>query len=409
MEKDNQPRQTAADIYSPFHRPIYMMAKPAGAACNLACGYCYYLDKASMAPGGRPGVMSDETLEHFIRSYIEAQPTTDVLFTWHGGEPLLRGIKFYERALALQCKYAGGHRIDNCIQTNGTLINRDWCGFFRDNGFLVGLSIDGSRVMHNRYRLTSDGRPTWAAVTMAAALLDLYGVEWNAMAVVSRETETDPLGFYRYFRDELKCRYLQFAPLVEREHAGRLLSPDDPGGVITPFSVTPQGWGEFLCAVYDEWVIHDVGSMFVQLFDATLANWAGQPPGLCTLAPDCGHALVLEHDGTVYSCDHFVYPDHCLGNISDTPIPAMFVSPRQREFAERSRRLPKECLSCQWLHLCHGECPKNRIVPSSEPGKPLNYLCPGYKRFFSHSASTMQTMLALWQQGKPASEVMKHT
>lgn len=382
------------------------MAKPVGAACNLACGYCYYQDKSRLYGAGGTRRMSDDMLELFVRSYIEASPQQDVLFTWHGGEPLLRGLDFYQRALRLQRKYAAGHKIDNCIQTNGTMIDRQWCEFFRENNILVGLSIDGPRHVHDYYRTDSSGRPSWAVVTGAARMLSLYNVEWNAMAVVSDLTIQQPLEFYRFFRDELRCRFLQFAPLVERFEDGRMLSPEEPGGRMAPFAVTPQGWGDFLCAIYDEWVTRDVGEMFVQLFDATLANWAGVPPGLCTLAPDCGHALVMEHNGDVYSCDHFVYSENKLGNLRDTPFPAMLLSDKQSAFAQRSRELPGECRLCEWLRLCNGECPKNRVTVSADGGR-LNYLCAGYRRFFSHSAPTMRVMLDLWQRGLPASLVME--
>lgn len=396
----------AEAIGSPFARPLYVMTKPAGAACNLACGYCYYLDKSRLY-ANVPQVMTDAMLERFVREYIAAQPQEAVMFTWHGGEALLRNRAFYERALQLQRKYAGGHHIDNCIQTNGTLITADWCRFFRDNNILIGLSIDGPQRFHDEYRRDRNDRPTFLRVTKAAQLLNAYGVEWNAMAVVNDYNADYPLEFYRFFRDTLRCRYLQFTPIVERLDGGEMVQPDKTDGELAPFSVSPRQWGEFLCAIFDEWVRKDVGEMFVQIFDATLANWVGAPPGICTLAPSCGHALVMEFNGDVYSCDHFVYPDHYLGNISDTPLVSMVISKRQQEFAEKSTRLPGQCLRCRYLSLCNGECPKNRITLSADGEPGLNYLCEGYYRFFAHSEKAMRFMKNELANGRPPANIMK--
>lgn len=395
----------AATIESPFVRPLYVMAKPAGASCNLRCKYCYYLDKTELYPGVTP-VMSDAVLERFVRDYIAAQPQEAVMFTWHGGEALLRDRKFYERVLQLQRKYAGGHHIDNSLQTNGTLINDDWCRFFRDNNFLIGLSIDGPQRFHDEFRRDRNGRPTYPKVMRGVELLNRHGVEWNAMAVVNSGNAEYPLEFYRFFRDTLGCRYLQFTPIVERLDGGKMAQPDKRMGEIAPFSVSPLQWGDFLCAIFDEWVRRDVGEMFVQLFDATLANWVGVPPGVCTLAPECGQALVMEFDGSVYSCDHFVYPDHYLGNISNKSLISMIVSERQQEFADKSRKLPGKCLKCRYLFACNGECPKNRIsvTECGEPG--LNYLCEGYHRFFAHSERAMRFMRNEYVNNRPPSNIM---
>ena len=391
-------------IDSPFARPFYLMVKPAGAACNLACEYCYYLDKSRLydTHGKRGSYMDDSMLEIYVREYIAASPQDTVLFTWHGGEALLRDIRFYERALELQARYAGGRRIDNCIQTNGTLLNEEWCRFFRDNGFLVGLSVDGPRDVHDTYRVTPLGKPTFQKVMTAARLLDRYGVEWNAMAVVNDVNVKRPLEFYRFFRDTLGCRYLQFAPIVERYSEGRMLSPDEPGGVMAPFSITPEEWGEFLCTIFDEWVRNDVGQMFVQLFDATLCNWVGITPGTCTMAAECGHAPVMEHNGDVYSCDHFVYPEHYLGNITTSPLIGMMISDKQRRFGASKRdALPRQCRECLYLHLCNGECPKNRIVLTADGEPGLNYLCEGFHRFFAHSEPYMRFMADEYLHNRP--------
>lgn len=366
--------------------------------CNLACEYCYYLDKQKLyhSPSKTSDMfMSDRLLDKFVRDYIEAQPADSVLFTWHGGEPLLRGLGFYERALALQQKYAGGRRVDNSIQTNGTLLTDEWCRFLRNNNFLVGISIDGPREVHDAYRRMRGGAPTFDAVMRGIELLDRHGVEWNAMAVVNDINVRQPLEFYHFFRDTLGCRFLQFAPIVERIAKNGLCSPVDADGDVTPYSVEPDLWGGFLCALFDEWWrLDDVGSVFVQLFDATLANWAGVQPGICTLAETCGHALVMEHNGDVYSCDHFVYPTHFLGNMLDKPLISMAMDPRQIRFGAAKRdSLPAQCRDCEWLRLCHGECPKNRIsrTPDGEPG--LNYLCTGYRRFFAHTAPYFKILL----------------
>lgn len=371
--------------------PLSVMAKPAGASCNLACEYCYYADKSRIY-GNRPQMMTDELLEQFIRDYIASQPQEAVMFTWHGGEPLLRNRKFYELALSLQRKHADGHHIDNCIQTNGTLINQDWCKFFHDNNFLIGLSIDGPMNLHDEYRCDHQDRPTFLRVLKAARLLQTYGVDWNAMATVNNVNADHPLEFYRFFRDTLKCRYLQFTPIVERIDKGLQIQADVAGGDMAPYSVTPEQWGSFLCTIFDEWVKNDVGKMYVQLFDATLANYVGVPPGVCTLAGKCGQALVMEHNGDVFSCDHFVYPDHHLGNILESSFPTMLNGERHQGFIAKSRQLSEKCLNCRYIHICNGECPKNRIVPNPEGGPNLNYLCEGYFRFFSHTEKAMLFM-----------------
>lgn len=386
---------------------MYVMTKPAGAACNLACEYCYYLGKANLYPK-TPQVMTDALLERFIRDYISAQTEESVMFTWHGGEPLLRNRKFYERVLELQRKYADGHHIDNSLQTNGTLLTSDWCKFFRDNNFLIGLSIDGPEWLHDEYRRDRRDNPTFLRVIKAARLLNSHGVEWNAMAVVNDYNADYPLEFYRFFRDTLECGFLQFTPIVERTAFGVMLQPDMPGGEVAPFSVSPKQWGEFLCAIFDEWVKNDVGQIFVQIFDATLANWMGVPPGVCTLAKECGHALVMEFNGDVYSCDHFVFPDYYLGNITETSLPDMANSQRHLKFIDKSNTLPYKCQACRYLFACNGECPKNRISTTAE-GKPgLNYLCEGYYRFFAHSEKAMQFMKTEILSGRPPSNVMKY-
>ncbi len=376
-----------AKAASPFSRPLYVMAKPIGAHCNLSCRYCYYLEKQHLYADVPQHLMTEETLEHFIQTYIEAQTADEVLFTWHGGEPLLRPLSFYKKAVTLQQKYANGRRIANALQTNGTLLTEDWTRFLAENHWLVGVSIDGTQEMHDAFRINRQGRPSWVKVRRGIDLLNRFGVEWNAMAVVNNFNADYPLDFYRFFRDELECRYLQFTPIVERG---------------LDCNVAPRQWGEFLCQVFDEWVGRDVGEMFVQLFDATLANWVGVTPGVCTMARDCGHAAVMEFNGDVYSCDHFVFPEHKLGNIRSHTLVEMLYGEQQTAFGRMKQdTLARQCRECQWLFACNGECPKNRW----EGG--LNYLCQGYRQFFGHVAPAMDRMKELLQQGLPPADIMK--
>lgn len=375
--------------YSPFSHPLYVMLKPAGSKCNLACRYCYYLEKHAYGDKTDDFIMSDRVLEEFVKQYIESQTMQEVLFTWHGGEPLLRPLSFYKNALRLQRQYARGRHIDNCIQTNGTLLTDEWCRFLKDNNFLVGVSVDGPKSIHNKYRCNS-----YDDVIKGIELLNKYEVQWNAMAVVNNINVEKPLEFYRYFRDELGCRFLQFTPIVERRDKDGLLMPGmKEGGELTKTSILSKQWGVFLCEIFDEWVRHDVGEMFVQLFDATLANWCGVPPGICSLAPVCGHSAAMEYNGDLYSCDHFVFPDYKLGNINSNSITSMMYGERQRMFGLAKRAtLPRQCKECQYLFACNGECPKNRFVADEYGDFGLNYLCEGYLMFFRHVAPAMDFM-----------------
>lgn len=380
----------------PFARPLYVMTKPVGAVCNLACAYCYYLEKANLYKDTSKHVMSDELLEKFIREYIGSQTMHEVLFTWHGGETLMRPLSFYRKVVELQRQYAGGHAIDNCIQTNGTLLTDEWCEFFKENNWLVGISIDGPQEFHDEYRKNRSGRPSFAKVMQGIRLLNKHGVEWNAMAVVNDYNADYPLEFYHFFK-EIGCRYIQFAPIVERlskhEDGRYLATPLQPGEQLADFSVSPEQWGNFLCTLFDEWVRNDVGQIFIQLFDSTLANWVGEQPGICSMAKTCGHAGVMEFNGDVYACDHYVFPEFKLGNIYQQTLVEMMYSERQMEFGQmKQKSLPSQCRACEFLFACNGECPKNRFATtaSGEPG--LNYLCKGYHRFFKHVAPYMDYM-----------------
>ena len=397
---------------SPFAHPMYIMLKPAGSLCNLRCRYCYYLEKNKLYQEQKNHVITNELLEKFVKDYIAAQTTPQVLFTWHGGETLMRPVAFYKRALELQRIYGRGRQIDNCIQTNGTLLTDDWCEFFKANNFLVGVSIDGPQEFHDEYRKTATGRPTFRKVMEGINLLNKHGVEWNALAVVNDFNADYFLDFYHFFKD-IGCHYIQFTPVVERmvQRPDRLtLAPGmQEGGELTDFSVTAEQWGSFLCTIFDEWVHHDVGDYFIQLFDATLANWVGQAPGVCTMAKECGHAGVMEFDGDVYSCDHFVYPEHLLGNLHTQTIFEMMNSPRQKAFARMKHELlPRQCKECRFQFACHGECPKNRFIRDKYGNPGLNYLCKGYLQFFEHVAPYMDFMKNELDNHRAPANVMNH-
>ena len=400
------------NIANSFAKPLYVMLKPAGAHCNLACKYCYYLEKNKLYPTAQRHLMSNEMLEQFTREYIEAQTMNQVLFTWHGGEPLLRSIDFYRKALSLQQKYAGGRRIDNVIQTNGTLLTDEWCEFFAQNHWLVGISIDGQQPDHDHYRLTAAGKLSWKKVMQGIKLLKKHGVEWNAMAVVNAYNVNHPMEFYRFFKEN-GCQFLQFTPIVERltrhEDGRTLASLADKNEIpLSEASVTPEQWGYFLCAIFDEWVRKDVGKIFVEIFDCTLANWMGISPGICAYSKECGHAGVMEHNGDVYSCDHFVFPEYKLGNIRDHSLIDMLYGEQQQEFSRlKHSSLPRQCKECDMEFACHGECPKNRFMKDKYGDSGLNYLCLGYYHYYQHVAPYMDYMKQELMAQRPPSNIMK--
>jgi len=401
-------------MLSPLSSPLYVMAKPVGSLCNLTCKYCYYLEKNNLYTD-QPRTqlqMSDETLERFIRQYIESQTQPQVLFTWHGGEPLMRPISFYRKALALQRQYAGGRLIDNCLQTNGTLLTDEWCRFLHDNNFLVGVSIDGPQEFHDEYRRARGGQPSFYRVMKGIELLERHGVEWNAMGVVNDYNADYPLEVYHFYK-EIGCKFIQFTPIVERilPHAdGRHLASiaDEAEGELADFSVRPGQFAHLACAIFDEWVRRDVGEVFVQLFDSTLARWVGQAPGVCSMAETCGHAAVIEANGDLYSCDHFVFPEYRLGNIHRDTITALLYSSRQRDFGRAKRDdLPLQCHTCPWLFACNGGCPKDRFRTTAQGDPGLNYLCQDYRRFFSHVAPYMDFMRDELLAERPPANVMQ--
>jgi len=408
-----QSQQTAR---APFH----VMTKPVGSLCNLNCSYCFYLEKAHLYADTSNFRMRPEVLEAYVRDYIAAQPGPTVHFAWQGGEPTLLGVKFFRDVLELQRRHANGKSIENAFQTNGVLLDDEWAEFFATNRFLVGLSIDGPRELHDAYRVDKGNGPTFDRVLAGLKVLKKHGVEFNTLTTVHRRNSLQPLQVYRFLK-EVGSGYLQFIPIVERAAAennttsGLWLAPppDHPeaeelDAQVTPWSVRPAEYGEFLCRIFDEWVARDVGSVFVQQFDTALANWAGELPGICIFSEKCGRALAVEHNGDVYSCDHFVYPRYRLGNLLNSSLAAMVDSPAQPAFGDaQSSSLPRYCCECAYRFACHGECPKHRFLrtPHGEPG--LNYLCAGYKKFFSHIDSAMTTMTTLLHSNRAPAEITK--
>jgi len=396
-------------------RPFHLLAKPIGPLCNLDCAYCFYLEKAALYPdrhGLGDWAMSNEVLDTFVRSYITQAPGPVVSFAWQGGEPTLLGVEYFRNIVALQERYADGRPIENALQTNGVLLDDAWCAFLREHEFIVGISIDGPRELHDRYRLDRGGRPTFDSVVRGIQLLQQHDVTFNTLTVVHRNNAPYPHDIYGFLTD-LGSRFLQFIPIVERighPHRGpgpALASPEDPTAPVTPWSVRPDDYGTFLCSIFDRWVRHDVGRVAVQLFEVALESWLGLPQSLCLFRDTCGDALAVEHNGDVYSCDHYVYPTHRLGNILQDPLGSLVSSPTQGRFGEAKRdTLPAYCRRCDVRFACHGECPKNRftVTPDGEPG--LNYLCGAYKRFFSHVMPFMQVMAQKVRAGEPAADVM---
>lgn len=401
-------------MIAPFSHPMYVMTKAVGASCNMTCKYCYYTEKKHLYRDDARQVMSDEVLERFTRQYIEAQTMNEILFTWHGGEPLMRPVSFYEKAIRLQQQYGRGRTINNCFQTNGTLINDEWAAFFKRHNILVGVSIDGPQLYHDAYRRSRGGEPTFCQVMRGIEILNRHGVDWNAMAVVNNLNAEAPLAFYHFFK-EIGCHYIQFTPVVERikgHEDGRHLASlaDEEALSLAPFSVTPGQWGRFLCEIFDEWVRQDVGTYFIQLFDATLANYAGVAPGVCAMAESCGHAGVMEYNGDLYSCDHFVFPEYRLGNIHQQTLTEMLYGERQTAFGiNKKATLPQQCRECKHLNICHGECPRNRFMKDRYGNPGLNYLCAGYHQFFDHSAPYFQFMKQELDNGRAPANVMHYT
>ena len=396
-------------------KPFHIMAKPHGPICNLDCTYCYYLEKENLYAGsGRDFRMRDEVLDNYVRQYIQAQPTSVVHFAWQGGEPTLLGVPFFERAIELQKKYADGKKIENTFQTNGTLLDDKWGEFLARNRFLIGVSIDGPEELHDAYRVDKGGQPTFARVMRGLETLKKHGVEFNTLTVINRLNSYRPNEVYRFLK-QIGSKFLQFIPIVEQ-----VASEPDPNGLVllkpysrqkaevSGWSVEPLQFGRFLQQIFDTWVIQDVGRIFVQIFDVALESWYGLPQSLCVFAPECGRALAVEHNGDLYSCDHFVYPENRLGNIMERAMGSLISSAQQARFgAAKAAALPSDCQKCDVRFACNGECPKHRFTQTAAGEYGLNYLCAGYKHFFHHIDPYMRFMANELRNNRSPSRVME--
>lgn len=396
--------------------PFWVMSKPIGPKCNLDCTYCYYLDKVALYPDEGRFRMAPEVLETFIRDYIDSQSRAglrEIQFVWQGGEPTMLGLDYFRTIIALQRKHCPpDYLIRNALQTNGTLLDDEWAAFLREEQFLVGLSLDGPPHLHDHYRRDRRGLPSASRVLAGWQLLRRYRVDTNILCVVNARNVRFPLEVYRYLRD-LGVQFMQFIPVVERiDQHGRLAPPPRPDDgdafTIAPWSVPPGDYGRFLCRIFDEWVRHDVGRVFVQLFDLQLGVWAGQPASLCVFAETCGAGLALEHNGDLFACDHYVHPEYRLGNITQAPIDALAALPQQRQFGlDKTARLPLACRQCEWRFACHGGCPKDRFLATPEDGPEwLNYFCESNRMFFAHAAPHLAAMVRLLHQGQPPARIM---
>ncbi|MGZ0707268.1 anaerobic sulfatase-maturation protein [Coraliomargarita sp. W4R53] len=404
------------------NQSFHIMTKPAGPLCNLDCTYCFYLEKTKLFPANHSFKMSDAVLETYIKGYIDAQPGMEVSFAWQGGEPTLAGLPFFKKVIELQKRYAGGKRIENAFQTNGTLLADEWCEFLKANDFLVGVSIDGPEELHDAYRVDRKGLGTYRQVVRGIELCKKHGVEFNTLTVVNAKNVQHPLEVYRFLR-EIGSQFIQFIPLVERRadsdsnQLGLGLShPPDLSSAatmhfepeVTDWSVPARALGDFYCKIFDRWVGRDVGRVYVQLFDVTLGKWVGAPGGVCMYAETCGRAVAMEHNGDLYACDHYVYPRYHLGNVMNQSIASMVDSDQMREFGEAKRsRLPKQCRECEVRFCCNGDCPKHRFARTKDGEYGVSYLCAGLKQFFQHSAPAMKTMAQLYQNQRSPMEIMK--
>lgn len=400
--------------------PLQVTTKPTGPRCNLDCGYCYYLKKDRLYPDTRKFRMSDDVLETFIRDYIASQSrlgAPEIWFLWHGGEPTLLGVDYYRALVGLQRKYCPpGKIIRNALQTNGTLLDSEWVVFLKENDFLVGLSIDGPRHLHDRYRVGRRELPTFGKVMAALELLREGGVQFNVLTVVHRENARKPGELYRFLKG-LGVEFMQFIPAVERvanpaadtKGVRGARQPDtEIAALVTPWSVLPDAYGRFLCGIFDEWIKRDVGRIFVQFFDVQLALWMGGPAGLCWFSETCGRQTALEHNGDLYACDHYVRPDYLLGNIMRTPLDVLAASPDLHRFGDgKKRTLPSCCIECEFRFACHGGCPQHRFLRGRESDENLNYFCASYRRFFAHAGPDLKVMANFIRRGQPASRIME--
>jgi uncharacterized protein len=401
----------------------HLLAKPAGAACNLGCKYCFFLSKENLYAERESPLMDDAVLDTYLRQLMESSPGPQVQVAWQGGEPMLRGLDFYRRSVELAEKYRQPHQsILHTMQTNGTLVDDEWAAFFKEHGYLVGLSVDGPREMHDAYRINKKGQGSFDAVIHGWNLLRKHGVDTNILCTINAANQDHPLEVYRFFRDVLEARYIQLIPIVERatEHTiafankgwGGNRGTDRPlyrqeGSLVTGRTVSPEAFGSFLVGVFDEWIQRDVGKVFVTTFDVALGSWLGQH-NACVVAPTCGAALTMEHNGDVYSCDHYVEAGHKLGNVKETSLRSLVTSEQQRRFGQaKFDTLPRYCKECPVLFACYGECPRNRFIETPDGEAGLNYLCAGYKAFFQHIDKPMKTMASLVRQGGFAEQIMQ--
>jgi len=394
------------------------MAKPIGPVCNLACKYCFYLEKTHLFPGNEKYRMTDDTLEIFVKNYIETNPAQEITFAWQGGEPTLMGIDFFKKAVELQKKYSNGKKISNAFQTNGIVLDDQWCEFFAENHFLVGISIDGPPEINDAFRVDKNGNKTTDIVVRSIEMMKKAGVAFNSLACVNRLSGSKPVEVYNFLKS-IGVDFMQFIPIVERlpdEEAEKLgielavppnLDEEPEASKVTKWSVQPRQYGNFLNSIFDEWIKKDVGNVFVQIFDVALSAWVGYPPSLCSFAPKCGNALILEHNGDVYACDHFMYPKYKRGNVLNQSFDEIVFSPDQIKFGnDKLNALPDFCLKCNVRFACNGGCPKQRFLTTKQGDPGLNYLCAGYKKFFKHIDSPMTEMANLVRMGRPAADIM---
>lgn len=401
--------EPAGDRLAAFH----VMAKPIGPICNLDCKYCFYLEKEHLYPSNTNWSMRDDVLEAYIRQYIEAQSVPVVAFAWQGGEPTLLGVDYFRKIVSLQKKHGGGKRIENAFQTNGVLLDDEWGEFLAENRFLVGLSIDGPRERHDRYRVDKGGHATFDKVMRGLGCLKRHGVEFNTLTVVQRDNSYHPLEVYRFLK-EVGSGFMQFIPIVERiaefppADGLTLIGPGFPAqATVSAWSVEAVQYGRFLSDIFDEWVRRDVGRYYVQIFDVALQSWLGMQPSLCVFRETCGSAMAIEHNGDLYSCDHYVYPENRLGNITESPLEVLVNSPRQRRFGQdKCDTLPRYCVECEVRFACNGECPKHRFIRTPDGEEGLNYLCAGYKLFFKHIDPYMTFMAEELRQQRAPANVM---
>ena len=401
-----------------MNKPFYISSKPVGSICNLDCKYCYYLEKTNLYPQDEKHFMTIDLLESYVESYIKASSTEEVIFTWHGGEPLLQKIEFYQKAVEFQQKYGAIYRrrISNSLQTNGTIMNDEWASFFAQHHFLIGISLDGPGILHDHYRTTKNGKPTFNEVMTGLHFLKKHKVDYNILATVNSFNVKRPLEVYEFFK-AIDARYIQFTPIVERKIHNtnpkndiQLASPSisNNEATVTEWSVDALEYGEFLIAIFDEWVKEDVGEFFVTNFDAMLANWYGAEPPTCVFAKKCGHAVAMEYNGDVYSCDHYVFSDYKLGNIKNSTLETLLNLPEQIQFGnDKKDKLPRQCKECDFLFACNGECPKNRFMKTEDGEDHLNYLCSGFQKFYHHIDEDMKFMVGELRANRAPSNIIK--